>query len=477
MTAEANQKRILRWVAFFGLFLLFLITILRLDSINSWLGYALFVLRPVLIGLVVAYLCNPIFRMFERKVFSRISSFRFKRSVSLLCTYIVLFLIVITLILLIVPQLIASILDFLGSYEAYLQTALKSANDIVGIINGIFSSNIQLPEYEVIQRSIAEFLANMELQSFLEGMLTYSTIEALFSMMGDLFFLFTDIIFGLFISMYILSTKETLYAYVMRLRRAVFSDGINARITSVCTIADRSFGGFIRGKLLDSTLVGVMVYIIISIMNVPYSILIAVIIGITDIVPVVGPFIGVIPSAVIILLTDPIKVIPFLLTILIVQQIDGNIVAPKILGENTGVSSLCVMIAITLMGAIWGLVGMVVGVPLFATILELTDGFLNKRLVAKGMPTDIDEEEKPKKASQKSTKSTDGGKGALTETERKKLSAYALAIRHRVLTDPDETSLASFAKEYARVTSNSETDTTEIQESCYQESNSEIPEV
>lgn len=473
MITEVNQKKTLRWVTFFALFLLFLITILRLDSINAWLGYALFVLRPVLIGLVIAYLFNPVFRMFERKIFSRISSFRFKRYLSLLCTYIVLFLIVFTLILLIVPQLVASILDFLGSYEAYLQTALNSANDIIGIINGIFSSNIQLPEYEVIQESIAEFLTNMNLQGFLQDMLTYSTIEALFEMVGEIFFIFTDIIFGLFISAYILSTKENLYAYVMRLRRALFPDEINERITSVCTIADRSFGGFIRGKLLDSTLVGVMVYIIISLMNVPYAILIAVIIGITDIIPVVGPFIGVIPSAVIILLTDPIKVIPFLLTILIVQQIDGNIVAPKILGENTGVSSLCVMIAITLMGAIWGLVGMVVGVPLFATVLELTDKYLNKKLKAKGLPTDIEENEQSKNAAQK-IQNRDGGKGSLTETERKKLSAFALAIRHRVLSNPEEAALSSFAKEYAQATGTSETD---ADESCYQENNEQIPEV
>ena len=474
MIADANQKKLFRWVSAFFIFLLFLFIILRLDNINSWLNYALFVLRPVLIGLVIAYLCNPIFRMFERKAFSRISSFRFKRSVSLLCTYIVLFLIFFTLIMLIVPQLISSILDFLGSYEAYLQTALGSANDIVGMINGIFSTEIQLPEYEIIRKSIADFLANMELQSFLESMLTYSTIEALFSMIGEVFFIFTDIIFGLFISVYILSTKENLYAYVMRLRKAVFPEEINARITSVCTIADRSFGGFIRGKLLDSTIVGVMVYIIISIMKVPYAILIAVIIGITDIVPVVGPFIGVIPSAVIILLTDPIKVIPFLLTILIVQQIDGNIMAPKILGENTGVSSLCVIIAITIMGAIWGLVGMVVGVPLFATILELTDKYLNKKLHSKGISADAISKEELDKADTSHQKKADGGIGTLTEGERRRILAFTLATRHHTLTESNEAALSAFAKEYAEATQNKKSATSN---GGFQESNTQIPEV
>jgi predicted PurR-regulated permease PerM len=180
----------------------------------------------------------------------------------------------------------------------------------------------------------------------------------------------------------LLINKEKRYAQIMRFRRAFLSDKVNTFITTVCTTADRSFGGFLRGKILDSSIVGVLVYCLISLVGVPYAILLAVIVAITDIVPVIGPFIGVIPSAVIVLLTDPGKVIPFLLCILLVQQIDGNILAPKILGENTGISSLCVIIAISTMGSLFGLIGMIIGVPLMAVIYDLVRKFVysDKRL-------------------------------------------------------------------------------------------------
>ena len=212
-------------------------------------------------------------------------------------------------------------------------------------------------------------------------------------------------------------------------------------------------------------------------MGVPYTLLIAVLIGITDIVPVVGPFIGVIPSAIIILLTDPIKVIPFLLCILIVQQIDGNIIAPKILGENTGVSSLCVMISITVMGAIWGLAGMVLGVPLFATIIELTNEFLNKRLQDKGLPTktDSDETEKEKKTLfQRKPINLADGHGPLTEIEKTRLLAFNLAHKYDLYAPQDNATLATCVNEYLEATQKAEEVPKTVSESAFEESVGEI---
>ena len=189
------------------------------------------------------------------------------------------------------------------------------------------------------------------------------------------------------------------------------------------------------------------------------------IIGITDIVPVIGPFIGVIPSAVIILLTDPLKVLPFLLCILIVQQIDGNILAPKILGENTGVSSLCVLIAITLLGAIWGLIGMVIAVPLFATVMELSGSFLEKRLREKGLPVETEyyygkkaesqevetnsANKKKGKRPSKKPQAPHMGNGNLTPAELEQLRAYSLAVKHNILENhKSKEAFSAFAAEY-----------------------------
>ncbi len=465
MTAVQKKRAIL--IAALALVLLFVFITLQSARINEWLNYILRVLRPVLIGLVVAYLCNPIFRLFERRLFGGMRPYGLRRAISLLFTYIVLFLIFAALIMLIVPQLISSILDFFGSYEEYLQSSVESINSLLATLNETFSVNIPLLNADGIKTWVADFLTNLNLQGVAADLVTFENIWTVLALIGDISAIIADIIIGLFISLYILNSKERQHAQLMRIRQAVFSPTVNTYITNICATADRSFGGFLRGKLLDSTIVGIIVYILISvlnmtsIMNAPYPLLIAVIIGITDIVPVIGPFIGVIPSAIIILLADPISVIPFLLCILVVQQIDGNIIAPKILGDNTGVSSLCVMIAITLLGAVWGLVGMVIAVPLFATVLELSGSFLNSRLRQKGLPVETDRyswqhvdtktaAEQRERGTRKRTVTVplaNGGTGTLTDDEQTRLRAYALSKKHDILNSRDSERFAAFAEE------------------------------
>ena len=211
-----------------------------------------------------------------------------------------------------------------------------------------------------------------------------------------------------------------------------------------------------------------IVYLLVTLFQIPYAILIAVFVGITDVIPVIGPFIGVIPTAVIVLLTDPVKVIPYLLIILVVQQLDGNIMAPKILGANTGISTLCVLIVLTVMGSLWGLFGMVLGVPLVATILELTDYYLNSLLRKKGLPCEADEKPKEQKKSRQPGSGgrlsrlfrhlrrkvlripeplSDTGTGDLTQFEQFQLQTYALARKYRIFSEPSEEVIARFSSE------------------------------
>ncbi len=451
-----NRKQI-KLIALYAVLatLAILFVIIKRESFTSFIEQISRILRPVIIGAVIAYLCNPIFRMFERYVFSGIRSFTARRTLALIGTYMVLALIFVILLMLIIPQLLTSVLDFLENYETLLTGALDNVNGLIDQINQQFSLQIPPVKIETLKAGLDRIVQNVNVDELMDRVLSGNTILILFEYIEDTIFILTDIIFGLFISLYLLSGKERIYAQIMRMRKALFNHSINERITRICTIADRSFGGFLRGKILDSTIVGVLVYIIISIMEVPYALLIAVLIGITDIVPVVGPFIGVIPSAVIILLTDPIKVIPFLLCILIVQQIDGNIIAPKILGENTGVSSLCVMIAITVMGAIWGLAGMVLGVPLFATIIELTNEFLNKKLESKGLSTEIEDdeaEEKKKSKFHREVLNLSDGNGPLTKQEKTHLLAFSLARKYDLYAPQDNTTLAACVGEYLYAT-------------------------
>ena len=463
-----HKKKLILIGSCAALFLLFIV-IINLEQLNLHLASILRILRPVLIGLVIAYLCNPFFRFYERRLFSKIQPNSFRRVISLFFTYLTLFAIVFVLLLMILPQLIESIKDFADNFDTRMHSALDDLNGIIASINGM------LPPTENGQPLIPALSSVMiveKLHELVEQLLPQDTnildhlspelIGSIFNVAGDVLAIIGDVIFGLFISLYLLASKEKRYAQIMRARRALFNDGTNERITRICTTADRSFGGFFKGKLTDSAIVGVLTYCLISIFQVPYAILIAAVVAITDIIPVIGPFIGVIPSAVIILLTDPPKVIPFLLMILVIQQIDGNIIAPKILGEHTGISSLCVLIAITTMGAIWGFVGMVLGVPLFATIIELSSEFMDARLRKKGLPVDtshyasdtIQEEEEEKqpffkrlftsryKAHQSGVRSN-----TLTDAEKLQIETYAIARRHRLFSENSAEAVAQFKAE------------------------------
>ena len=447
-----QNKKLLLGVSIWAALFLIVLWISNIGAVNEFLSKTLLVFRPLLIGLGVAYLCNPIFRWFELKLFYRMRPQGLRRGLALVCTYLIFLLIFALLLLLIVPQLIDSIRQFVLNVEAYVDTTSAHLNDLIGTLNQRFPSSeggeavIPYLDATALKEGVAQFLQTIRLDTnSLLQFLNADTLDHLIVLAEGLLSALADIVFGFFISLYLLLTKEKRYAQIMRYRRAFLSDRTNEALTRICTTADRSFGGFLKGKILDSALIGVLVYLSISVMNVPYAILIAVVIAITDIIPVIGPFIGVIPSAVIILLTDPAKLIPFLICILVIQQIDGNIIAPKVLGENTGVSSLCVIIAITTLGSLWGLAGMIVAVPLFATVLELTGKLLDQRLQKKGLSTDTGdyysaeiageqhaaaEQPLPARGHVKQRKGREripGGAGDLSKAEQQALKAYQAA--------------------------------------------------
>ncbi|MBQ9806835.1 MAG: AI-2E family transporter [Clostridia bacterium] len=358
--------------------------------IKAWFLGLLLILRPILIGLAVAYLLNPIFRFFERKLFKHLRPFGLRRALSLFCSILFLFLVVALLLWLIVPQLIGSMISFARNYNLYVSSAIHVVNETIESINGFLeplTGNESVINYlkerelnEYIQSTTSEWIRNMSQQNY----------QPITGILGSTFSGIVDVVLGLFLTVYLLASKEKRYAQVMKLRRALFSNLVNERITRICTIADRSFGRFIKGKLIDSLIVAALIYIPLLLFGVPYALLIAAFIAITNLIPLVGFYIGMIPTAVIVLLTDPAKIIPFLIILILIQQIDSNIVSPRVLGSNTGVSSLCVLISISVAGALFGWIGMLIAVPLFATGLELLDEWTVVRLQKKGLPSGVE---------------------------------------------------------------------------------------
>ncbi|MBP3395621.1 MAG: AI-2E family transporter [Clostridia bacterium] len=338
------------------------------------------ILAPIFIGLVLAYICNPILRFFEKKVFFRLKNRRTNRGFSMLLTYMVLLLIIAGVLLLIVPQLVDSINDLRANGLSYVNRLIDSINHFLSTLP------VGLPEG-------AEDLVN------LEKILTYvmnwlgefgaKLVGNIGTIAGSTLTFLKNLLVGIFVSIYVLLSKERLNAGCRRVLRALFDDTKETMLLHYAGQANRKFGGFLTGKLLDSFMVCLTCALLFTVFKIPYPILIATIIGVTDFIPFFGPFIGAVPSAIIILIASPSKAILFVVLILVVQQIDGNLIAPMILGDHTGLTSLGVLIAITLMGGLFGFIGLLLGVPLFALIMTILDDYVKVRLRRKENPTDL----------------------------------------------------------------------------------------
>ena len=393
-TPTYTRKRFPKRVLFFGtcaVVAILIYTIANASSFSHVFARLGEVLTPIIIGCVIAYLCNPILKFYEYVVFRRLGRGNLRRGLSLLLTTLTAVGIIAVILALIVPELVENVTNLVTNYETYI-------NQLLGFIQSIidnFDLNVDISDMEKVNALLEEFLGAGEtlisqVLSFLSGYLFNGDIVGnLWSFLGNLFNTFKNLILGIFIAFYILSSKEKRKAQIKKFRAAFFTDSQNATISEVTELVDRTFGGFVKGLLLDALAVGVVTFILMSLFRVSeYNLLIAAICAVTNIIPVFGPFIGAIPSALIVLISNPGKVLVFIVLVLIIQQIDGNILCPIIQGNNTGVSSLAVLISITIMGGFFGLLGMIIGVPVFAVIIELVKRAIEKRLRKQGKSTD-----------------------------------------------------------------------------------------
>ncbi len=200
-----------------------------------------------------------------------------------------------------------------------------------------------------------------------------------------------NLLIGLIVAIYVVNSKETFISQAKKITYSILPEPNAAFVIDQFRLAHRMFGGFIIGKMIDSLIIGVICFVGMSILNIPYVMLVSVIIGVTNIIPFFGPFIGAIPSALLILLANPLKSLYFLVFVLVLQQFDGNILGPKILGDSTGLSSFWVLFSILLFGGLWGFIGMVIGVPLFAVIYHLIRLTVNHFLRKKELSTVTEE--------------------------------------------------------------------------------------
>lgn len=393
-----NRKWMIGGVIYAVAFLL-IITISNFSTINTWIAYALRILRPVIIGFSLAYIINPIFSFFERRMLCRLNPSSLRRFLSLLFSYLLMIILAACILLMIVPQLIESIVSLLKNYESIISSAVDYVNGWIAGINGLLSNLTQSDRvFESINAQnlldgVTNLFASVSIGSdggSLLDLINSANVLYVADLLTGMIAIIADLVLGIFISLYFLASKEKRAIQVMRARRAIFSPKANGHITHIVQCFDKSFGGFIKGKTLDCLIILLLLYMLFSLLNIPFALLLASFIAILNFIPVFGLFLGALPAAFIILLSAPDKIIPFLLIVIVVQQIDANIICPKILGNNTGISSLCTLIAIITAGAIWGVVGVVLAVPFFAAILTVSDNYLEKNLRKKGLPSEIE---------------------------------------------------------------------------------------
>jgi len=361
---------------------------------NASLVYALKklsgIFNPIIYGFLIAYLMNPFMQLIENGVLTVCSKAKAKPGprvrliIRIICTLIaaaVVLLVIYALISRIIPELIASIRSIVTSFPVY-------ADNFNTWINSTFHNpNMD----DKTTAFITEYAAKIE--DWLNSSFTPrfdDILQNLKSSVLNVLVFFKNLFLGFIISIYVLINKDSIKARIKRLIYALFSITTANQVMRNLRFIDKKFGGFLIGKIIDSFIIGIIAYVCLAIMKIPYTMLIAIVIGVTNIIPFFGPFIGAIPSAFLIFVVNPIQCIYFLIFIVVLQQFDGNILGPKILGNSVGVSSFLVLVAITIGAGFFGVPGMVIGVPLFAIGAAILQTYILRSTINKNIPGDLE---------------------------------------------------------------------------------------
>lgn len=354
----------------------FFFLIYRFQGFGDAISVLTGILMPFIYGAVIAYLLKPVCNTVEnflRRSFPE-KAHKAVEPVAILLTMLFGVLLVYALLMMIIPQLITSV-------TTLYYTAQRNINRFVAWISTqeFFEENHDLllmieSAYDSISLNLDTWIKTTlvpSMQNIVSGV-----GSGVISVVNTL----KNLLIGIIVAVYLLASRKRFAQQAKMILYSAVPNPWAQRILDEVKYADRMFGGFINGKILDSAIIGVLCYIVCLIVRFPSALLVSVIIGVTNVIPFFGPFIGAIPATLLILIQDPIKAIWFVLFVFILQQLDGNVIGPKILGNSTGLSSFWVLFAILLFGGLWGFVGMIAGVPLFAVIYDVV-----KKLVLFGL--------------------------------------------------------------------------------------------
>lgn len=366
----------------------------KYNSFVALFNKGLMIISPFIYGIVLAYLLDPLYELIRKPLYNvlarKFEGTKHPRIISVMSGGIAVAITMVAFLMfltgfgfLVIPQIIDSLSSLVITIPARAQEMIDFIQERSADSEGM------------LMRSLVEWLQNStdNITSWISGTVLprlggYMTqiYQGLWSTVKTVL----NIAIGLITSVYLMTEREHFKAEIVKVVRALWPEDKADEVLDFLSFSNKAFGGFISGKIIDSIIVGFICFIVLTILKIPYAVLVSVIVGITNVIPFFGPFIGAIPGALIIGAADPVKMLIFLVVILALQQFDGYVLGPKILGDSTGLSSFWVMFAIIIGGGMFGFAGMVFAVPTFAVIMYLFNKRINQKLSAKGLPTETE---------------------------------------------------------------------------------------
>lgn len=372
--------------------ILFFFLLYRWEVIIGGLIKFLKIFTPFGVGFIIAYLLNPLLKYMESNVFNKLGkkifkeekkSYKFSRFASIIVSTIVLVIIIFGFFSFVIPEILRSIdtmitniPDYLNNIETWILTAFENKPELEQLI---------LDNYDNIYDYIISYINSGDIPS----------VDSIIGNISDgvitIFKSIYNIVLGYIIAIYLLLGKEKFLAQAKKLLYTIVKPDKAYIILDNLRYTDKIFGGFLLGKMIDSLIIGIICFAFMLLFDMPYSLLLSVIVGITNIIPYFGPIIGAVPCAFLVLLVSPSKCLTFIIFIVILQQFDGNVLGPKILGNKTGLQSFWVLFSIIVFGGLFGFLGMLFGVPLFAIIYSFFNGVCERRLAVCELPLSTDD--------------------------------------------------------------------------------------
>ena len=348
------------------------------DRITGLLGTFISILKPFLLGGAIAYILNLPMSFIEKKilVFMKGRGEKLKRVFSILLSLIFVALLIFILLITVIPEIVTAVQNIskeipgaLDKFLAFLEKYLSSVSESVPDLSKTFENN-----WDTFAQKLLPFLKNGL------GSLITTTVNAAGQVVSSI----TSFVVSLIFAIYILGEKERLGRQVNALKNAYLSEKTGERVTKFFTVLNNSFSSFITGQCLEAVILGTIFMIVLSVLRMPYAVMIGVIVLFSALLPIVGAFIACFIGAFLILLESPIKALVFVVVFLVIQQLENNLIYPRVVGSSVGLPAIWIFIAVTLGGSLFGVVGMLIFIPLFSTFYILLREDTNKRLMRKG---------------------------------------------------------------------------------------------